>query len=518
MGWTPGFISRLEERVVRPQFVVQSIRPPYPVAPGGWTATGSPLVSGTVQLGALLPFSGTSVDTFTWSAQPGTFGFEVVGDTHRFRENVWRGQLVVVKCGFPGMNPATWEPIAVGSVWSVSGTLDRLTVQCLDILGTMRSRYTATQDEQSLFFDYGVSTDITETFFFGTDTTMTVTSTTGFSTAGVILIDHDRLPDGPYYLSYTGKTGTTFTGVSTTAKYGTTGQGVGGTAGATVTQAAAFDAHPVDLALQIVASTGGATNGTYDVLTESAGFGFASWLIDQVDAEKFKTYATPASGTGNWDIVSDAPQVDGYAWLQSWLQLGGFFLTHRQGQITVRGAQLLTDGTTTAAQRNGVYWPGFVTVTDADLDATEYPEWDAWDSSHGVEYNSFRVQTATGGTTTTEAVSGLPAEYRYTDNLDAYVRQNESNQRALIASRLKQWRLRIPERLTLRWVSPRLAQCAAGDPVKLQIKRAAGRLKSSSAGYADHWGMVVRNDVDWQTMTGRIAIAIPPDKADEFGA
>lgn len=509
MPWGATFRGELLKSTLSPQFSIASIRPPYPIASGGWIVTGD-------HLGQLYPFVGTSVNTFTWAAQPGTFGFSIVGDTHLFRQNMWPGQLCEIRCGFPGMDPATWEPIAVGAIWQVSGTIQELRVECLDLLGAMRSRYTAVAEEQALFFDVGgeVTTDMTASFNFGTATTISVTSTTGFPSSGLIQLDHPNLTNGPFFVSYTGTTSTTFTGVSTTAKLGTTGQVM---PSGTVTSAAVITDHPIDIARQVLASTGAATNGTFDVLPESHGYAFADRHLDHIDSDKFRAFCTPSSGSGDWSVPVTEPQDNGYNWLQSWLQLGGYFLTMRQGRITVRGAQHLTVGTSTVAAVNGIHQPSNITITDDDLDHGSYPQWDAWDSNHVVEYATYRVKTATNRSEVTETVTGLPAANRYLENLKDYVFDNETNQRSLQLHRLKQWRCRRPERLTIQWANPRLMQLAAGDPVRLNLNRVAGRLNTSSAGYRDHWGMVIQNNPDWMRMRGTMTIAVPPDKADEFG-
>lgn len=504
MPWGPAFLSRLGSSTVTPVFEISSIRPPYPVTPGGWIVTSDNLIT-------LDPFVGTSVNTFTWAAQPGTFGFTIGGDTSLIRANLWPGQLVEIRCSLDG--GGTWEPIAIGAVWNFSGSVAGLRVECLDLLGAMRSRYTAEAEEQALFFDMGdgVSTDFAASFNFGTATTISVDDTTGFNSSGVLLLDHPNLTNGPFYVSYSGKTSNSFTGVSTTALYGSTGQAM---PDGTATAASAMSDHPIDVARQILASTGQAYNGTYDTLAESFGYGFEDRHIDHPDCDRFKLHTTPASGSGDWVFLADAPQESGYNWLQSILQLGGFFLRIRQGRISVSGSQFLSVGTTTAALVNGVYWPSNITITDDDLDPDSFPGWDAWDSNHALEYATHRVRTATGRLDTSEAVTGLPAGPRWTDNLRDHVLENETAQRALLAVRLKQWRLRRPERITIAWTNPRLIQLAAGDTVRLTLNRAAGRLTSSANGYRDHWAMVVQNNPDWQRMRGSMTLVVPPDKAD----
>lgn len=505
MPWGTNFLARLGGGTVSPRFEVRSIRPPYPVKPGGWIVTDDTRIT-------LDPFVGTSVNTFTWAAQPGTFGFSIAGDTSQIRANMWRGQLVEITCSLDG--GGVWEPIAIGAIWDVSGSVAGLRVECLDLLGAMRSRYTAEVGEQALFFDMGdaVSTDLAASFNFGTATTISVDDTTGFNSAGVLLLDHPNLTNGPFYVSYTGKTSNSFTGVSTTALYGSTGQPM---PDGTATAASAIGDHPIDVVRQILTSTGQAYNGAYDVLAESFGYGFEDRHVDHHDCDRFKLHTTPASGSGDWVFLADAPQDSGYNWLQSVLQLGGFFLRIRQGRISVSGAQLLTIGTTTSALLNSVYSPSGLTITDDDLDPAQFPAWSAWDSNHTLEYATHRVRTATGHSDASEAITGLPAGVLWRDNLRDHVLENETNQRALLLLRLKQWRLRVPERLTISWTNPRLIQLAAGDAVRLNLNRAAGRLVSSARGYRDHWAMVVQNNPDWQRMRGTMTLVVPPDKGDD---
>lgn len=97
-------------------------------------------------------------------------------------------------------------------------------------------------------------------------TTIITASTTGFPTSGFIKINEE-------FMSYTGTTGTTFTGV-TRAELGTTA--VEHKAGSIIDHVVEISGNPLDLFKQLLISNGG--GGPYDILFD--GLGFDPTLID----------------------------------------------------------------------------------------------------------------------------------------------------------------------------------------------------------------------------------------------
>lgn len=173
-----------------------------------------------------------------------------------------------VKMGFAGMAEESYANVFVGQV--LTYTLDK--DNTFYIFQTTDLQRLAKQN----IFD--AATALTGNATSG-DTTLNVGNTAAFpaatGTTGYLRIENE-------VISYTGKTGTTFTGC-TRAQLGTTA--AAHTSGTAVKNLIFLLGNPLTLALQILTSTGAGTNGAYDVLPACSGLGIPQ---AQVNVARFE--------------------------------------------------------------------------------------------------------------------------------------------------------------------------------------------------------------------------------------
>ncbi len=172
-------------------------------------------------------------------------------------------RIITLLCGFADIPESKYVPLFKGRILNYTFNADAVAwnyeVNSL-ITDQVQNIFTATT---VLTVDAGSG-----------DATLNVEDTSLFpaATAGVLYV---RIGDEA--ISYTGKTGTTFTGCT---------RGALGTVAAThatgdeARNLAVLQGNPATLALQILTSTGAGTNGTYDVLPKCCGLAIDQTLID----------------------------------------------------------------------------------------------------------------------------------------------------------------------------------------------------------------------------------------------
>lgn len=182
-------------------------------------------------------------------------------------------RMVTMKAGFVGLPESQYVTTFVGRVLNYTLATDNVTwnFQAVTLL----------KDERQQIFKALTMLTASAT---NADVTLTISSTTLFpaATAGIgyLRIENE-------VISYTGKTGTTFTGC-VRGQLGTSPAAHAN--GAEVKNLIFLSGNPLTLALQILTSTGLGTNGAYDVLPACAGLGIAQALIDVAKFEQQRDY------------------------------------------------------------------------------------------------------------------------------------------------------------------------------------------------------------------------------------
>jgi hypothetical protein len=500
MAWSAKFLSKLSARNAQPMYILEGYRwgvsdlmPQWKIGSHG---LGAGVVERTFLKSAVIVLEGSSVTGAELSprdatCQLGAFTVAFRGTpAELFNARARRGQLVALRMGFAGDPISAFEIVEVGTLWNIVGNGGLFAIECRDFAQYLANRKTSSATNLKLFDSLGTTTTLGSSYNVG-NTTVTVASTTGFdkqndgsgTLKGVIRIEDST----PFYLTYTGKTGTTFTGCSTTGQFGTTASGA--SSGTTVTEIGYMDDHPLDAIRRILVSTGTAgANGSYDTLPATWGLGVPNGLVDHNDVAYFRGKTQPASGSDDYDILVEEEQVDGLSWANGILSPGGFFLCPHQGGISARAVvnpRVISTFYTTD-------WP----ITDDHI-MGEATSWEGWSTADQIEYASFKATTATGTSTKTGTLSTWPAVAEIVRDLSTQVFANESAFREELRQRLGPWHVRVPEivRCTLRgW---HWGGLSPGDVVKFSSRLLSGRQSRTRHGFDQERGLVLGRSPQW---------------------
>jgi len=503
MSWGNRFLAALEAQNVGPmRFVLESVGIGSYKPWGGSLSLSSHIEPGYAPVIAKSGHSITSGELRPggWSASQGTLTVALT-TANNVRRNTARGQIVQLRVGFAGWSIDEFEVVFTGQVSQLSWAGGLWKLQVRDIVSALTSRFTETLGEVGLFHDIEAASTTTTALYTPGNTTLAVTATSAWNanaSGGYVI----RMTGGAadFYLTATGKTATTFTGVSATGQYSTTATAVASTS--TVYDAALISAHPIEAVRQILCSTGAGTNGDADVLPESWGMDIDKGIVDKSDMAYFERISDIASAGGVFDILSDAEVVNPLGWMAGWLAPAGYFLLQHQGQISCRAAKKPADTTRT---------PGWFHLTDGVIRAiTSYQQ---WDTSYAAEYCSVKAITPGGSTTTTEAINSKPAINLLELNLE-HIHADQVAWRAALLTRFADWHQRIPERLVIECAGFAAAQASAGDVIDLSTSIIKSR--SSVSPVLDETPvLVLGSSVDWFGMSSSITVAILPDSATE---
>lgn len=520
MPWSAPFLSKLRSTLVQPRFLLNSIEPPERIGKGNWTMTSDENVDGLPILAQSgWAAMGTEVTPKTWASTTGTWSVPLVGDIRGLQTRLWRGQLVELRMGFPGWDESEFEPVALGAVWNLTGRPGLWTLKMRDIYSALQSRFAKDVQEQQLFHDVGTSTTVGTPGYTAGAGTINVASTTGFqrqdngtgTLKGVIQVTGNS--GTTFFLTYTGVTATTFTGLSAAGQFGTSTEN--SSTGGIVVEFAYIDDHPIDFVGRVLVSDGSFSSNGLNTLPKSWGIGLPNRLIDEVDMNRWRNHTTPATGTGDWDIVVGDPQANPLSFVRNTISRGGFFLTIRQGRITIRPATNPNASNLTAQIPSVNVFNDAITDAEIDEDFGGL-QWESWDNSYGVEFRRVRVLTATGQQTNDEPISGLPAGDLLEYDLSDVIFSNQSNQRDVIINRLGVWALRIPERLVIPCVGLKRWEHTPGDIVPLTTRAIGGRLDTTRDGYENRRVMITRVNPDPWNNRVILQAAVLPNKTDDF--
>jgi len=397
-----------------------------------------------------------------------------------------RGTFWALYLGFPGYEDADYQRVAFGQWRQLSGRRPVWVMELIDAATGLRQRPTNTTAAMQLCYDLDPDLTTSTTADYATaDTTLTVNSTSGFArkTGGNGILHVTPTSGTPFYLRWSASTSTTFT-VSATDELGSTR--VAALTGSTIARAAFLEEHPIVIALQVLTSTGGGANGAWDVLPTAWGLAVPIGYVDYFDAYQYAgSVAKVSAGSYKWGIGLIAPEADAFLWLQTTLRTGGFYMTMRQGSLTVRAQQQsiapiaeLTD------------WQ----ITDADIVEVS-SEW--WSSDHQTEYGSITVAMAASSSSHTgTVVYQRPGDVNYTYDMAALVFSNEAAVRTEMLNRLVEAKERTPEVVTMKLRGWWWAQMAPGDLGRLTTSRVASRWFGAS-GFSGNRVKIVQVSPSW---------------------
>jgi len=521
MGWSSDFLDALQDRTHIPRFYLEVSKEPGSPGASGVTiyshqSTQDSDPDYAIDRSSVRVSSGV-VSTLTWSRSFGGMSIGIHGGSDaatNVLQSVVKGCLVRLFVGFQGWDYGDFEPVFTGQVTGLRGTPTRgYTLTCWDIVRALGSRWTTTAGNAALFFnlrELAATTVKTGTPYSIGATTLDVTDASAFERedAGNYIVQVRGDAGSDFYVRATGLTGAQLTGC-TAGHYGTTDDDAA--AGNAVTHMALLQDHPIDIVKKLLLSTGtaGAAHATFDKYP--AGW---SWAVplDWVDLADIDDVASRYQVNTTWDldVVVTEAQTDPYSWLASVLGPCGVWLVQRQGAISLRYAQnpfLTSPGTI----------PPDFSITDMEIE--QVLDWQAWDGSRQVEYQSLVVKdgnVSPYSLTSSEAITTLPSDKTYTVTLNHLWETSGANNQTGVADvdrRTEVSAHRVPERVSLVLIGLAFAGLCEGDIGRLTTAMIPSR---DPEGTQSRTCVVLSCEPDWLNGTVRVDLEMSPEWATEF--
>jgi len=497
-----NFVSNFNAKG-QPQYVIDSVQ--IGSEPRGGSVRWSSFWTGGSYSAILTPYfevNSGQLQPYTWDCSIGSFSFGIKRDGW-VPTQVTRGQVLILRVGYVGMDVADFERVAIGRLWSATLRGAEVVVNCRDLLA-LGSRFDVATSQLGLFGRAGSTTTVAATFTAGVSTTLTVADNASLehsqTLGGAILGAVSCKPAGSdaFYLKYTAAHTTTpdvINGVSIADVWGTTQAKL--VSPEVVTEVAVIEDHPAAIARRILSSTGTPSGDRpYDDLPAEWGFGLPEQYIDSDDIDLQIGRTQPASGNAVWTVLESAERTNPGDWLRSFLAPGGWFLAMRQGSITVRAVPDMNS----------------IQLRITDYDIIRMVSHDYWHPDFGVEYR--RISATAIGTATnsgaTETATTNPVEAVSDHIIPAYT--NESAQLTEVVGRLKLFELRIPERMEL-LLQGALGAFCVGDEILLSTRIDTDR---QGRAFTDRASVITSLDVDWLRGVTTVVLMIPSDQAAEI--
>lgn len=484
MSWSARFLTDCRSRHLTPRFLLES------VAIGSFTIEPCMLSSFRVDgyRRAIDParsrISYGELQIPSWNRTATTV---TIGLTQDLLDVIRPGQVFRLRVGFDGYDLDEFETVlplvARGLTWS-SGLWS---LDMVDIGYSLQSRWVREAGESRLFDSLdGMGAQVFGTDYTAGDATIHTTSTAAFERrdgGSYLLRVHPDSGADPFWLTASGKTGTSFTGCSATGQYGTTAVDADASALSQVYGQALLDEHPLVTARRVLVSTGTVGgNGAWDTLPQSWSYGIPTELVAGGDIARHVDISSPASGSAAWDWVVQDAADDGQSTLGAFLAPGGFFVGVRQGEVTARA----------------ICDPDVVEPPDTwDLVDGEVMSYRPWDPTV-IECQTVRFVWPTGAayeSTETEDLGTRPVFRQNRYDLP-HTWSNRTAWGDSLNARLRPYLARVPERFTVRqpgWGVP----ASIGDMVRLTARVPKTRYDDRNDGIRNRKTTVVGGGPDW---------------------
>ena len=332
------------------------------------------------------------------------------------------------------------------------------------------------------------------------DATVTVVTTTDWAewdTAGYAYFRVYPSSGDPFVLRAGGRTGTTFTTTTSTGRFGTVQ--VNASSGNDVEQVDGLYGHPGDVALQLLTSTGLATNGSYDVLPERCGLAIPQSMVDTFESGKAVNIVNPSSGSLNIERLVEGPSTTPLSFIEEIISPFGLILTLRQGQICLRVLVNPVSGKATIAPV--LYFDDKDPDTDIINVECDYQGADC------IEYGQVIWTTGTDSESSSDPIRTRPSESLYTVDLTDLLYTNIDAVLNNIDARMSLYFLRPYSEIRLTLAGLRASVLCPGDLIDVTLTRETWPIRPSSTGSTtlqNRLCVVRQVDIDWQTATVRV--------------
>ena len=500
MPWSADFIAALDQPVLMQRWVLRATTINDTPADPGYFATsidgsGDPVIA---HRGVRVDGSALSMGGF--SSTIGQCDIELSGDLSRLLQSLTRGTFCTLLMGIEvGGGQWLYEAVFIGQVQQVARrSLTTATLSLRDLLSSLQSRPTLTAGRLALFYADDADTTISTAYTAGGATLTVVAAGSGYErdSAGLGAIQVEPTTGEPYYLLWSGTPGATSLTISgpSTDRHGTTP--VDAAIGDAVHPLFYLEAHPINAARKILCSTGSGNNGAYDTLPISWGLGIRDAWVDHTDSDG---YLQASRSVMLWEIIADAQITDPSSWLGDILSRGGFFLTVRQGLLTVRAALSTSISILVPTGTAGF---DVLHLTDSDIESAVA---ELWDQDSGAESSNVTVNTATARYSIgTEDPATLPAVDRVEYELADLLFFDEANGADSVLDRVYEATQRVPERYNVTCTGLRAAQLAPGDMIRISTRQIGGRMLATLRGLSNARALVVQVSPDYAR--GRVEV------------
>lgn len=473
MAWTPRLTDRLSQsNAGEPVWIVEVMAAPFLTGLIVSATTSQNVAANFNVMAQGVTIPGEGVDPLTWNTTHGAWSFEFVGAGNTTANYFRRGRIVRLMLGFADFAPGDYGSVAVGIVQQIESVgPNRFRVSVTGLGGMLGSRLDPAADVSSLFYNLPGSTTLTLDYTASSETTLTVSSTSGMEreTGGNYLVQVVPSTGSPFYLFASSITATTITLV---ANGGTPPPAAQPALNTTPVDAVIGDTvnfiayvagdHPVNIALKVLTSTGNGTNGPYDTLPKSWGIAIPQTLIDFADVAKARATVDPTAWTGSAVLLATDAQPDPGSWLSTWLATMGIFITMRQGDITIRAADVIPFG----FQQSGIDVGEWI-----ERDGVVSHVW--YDPTYPTEAIRSRTidEAVSASNTRQEAPSNTLPSVDFYDYTGIPTYSNITNCLIEVNERIGPWSTRIPERLEVVTSGWYCAQLGPGDGARLTTDR-----------------------------------------------
>ncbi len=521
MAWTGEFLTKIAGEYINPIYVLETAQIGGIGAVGGlMTISSAPIADSPIHQPILSPqgsrVSGTSVNVTDWTFTTGEWSIGVASPyADEVRNNLVRGQGLVLKIGFPGWSFAQYQTVAVGTLSNVvQNENGQWVIVVRSLLGGLSTRWTTDEDEAGLFYHLPIETFVFSTYTAG-DGTITVNDATGTEGEGGADFILRLAPDSgeALYIYCASRAGAVFTITETSLfDIDTDLEDDPGTPKSAAEQVVEPGEDEVDnveigvlikadnvakIVAKVLLSTGTATNGAHDTLPRPMGLNLAE---EHFDTQNYPVIeALLASPTADDDLYAYSfdIQEDGLAWIETVLSPFGAFLCEREGQVSI--------GVIT---QDGPPVNSFL-VDDNDIAAISY---EAWNSDQPVEYGVVKGQLPLTEDVLITSVGGdIESRPNVTEQIVNFPYVNglaESEWMVDALARYFNFRRTVGESVVLTLRGWRLASAAPGDHIIISSARLTGRTFGGVFGAAT----IMSVECDWFGSSTKIrAVYLPPE-------
>jgi len=332
------------------------------------------------------------------------------------------------------------------------------------------------------------------------DATVTVVDTTDWAewdTAGYAYFRVYPSSGDPFVLRAGGRTGTTFTTVTSTGRFGTVE--VNGSSGNDVEQIDGLYGQPGEVVLQLLTSTGLGTNGSYDVLPARCGLAIPQSMVDTFESAKAINIINPSSGSLNIERLVEGPSSAPLSFIEEIIAPFGLILTMRHGQMCLRVLVNPVSGRATI--------PPILYFDDEDPDTDIIGVECDLHGADCVEYAQVMWTAGTDSESSSDPVRTRPSaslyEVDFTDILFTNIDAVFNN----VDARLSLYFLRPYSEIRLTLAGLRAAVLCPGDPIDVTLTRESWPIladATNSTNVRNRLCFVRQVDIDWQTATVRV--------------